>query len=118
MRATQALGRFGEDAAVRHLLDAGFEVLERNWRCSVGEIDIVARDGDTIVLVEVKTRRGLGFGAPLEAVTPRKAARLARLGVEYRRAAGQASAPLRIDLVGVLLPRDGAVQIEHLPGVA
>lgn len=118
MRATQALGRFGEDAAARHLLDAGFEVLERNWRCSVGEIDIVARDGDTIVVVEVKTRRGVGFGAPLEAVTPRKAARLARLGVEYRRCAGRLPAPMRIDLVGVLLVPGGPVQIEHLAGVA
>lgn len=118
MRATQALGRFGEDAAARHLLDVGFEVLERNWRCSVGEIDIVARDGDTIVVVEVKTRRGVGFGAPLEAVTARKAARLARLGVEYRRATGRLPAPWRIDLVGVLLPRRGAAQIEHVAGVA
>lgn len=118
MRATQALGRFGEDTAAQHLVSAGYEVLDRNWRCGVGEIDIVARDGETLVVVEVKTRRGVGFGAPLEAVTARKAARLARLGVEYRRSAGLSPAPLRIDLVGVLLPRHGAVQIEHVVGVA
>ena len=118
MRAAHALGRYGEDAAARHLCDAGFVVLERNWRCGAGEIDIVARDGHTIVVVEVKTRRGVGFGSPLEAVTARKAARLARLGAEYRRSAGLLASPLRIDLVGVLLsPRDG-MMIEHVAGVA
>jgi putative endonuclease len=118
VRATQALGRYGEDAAARHLLEVGFTVLERNWRCRIGEIDIVALDGDTLVVVEVKTRRGIGFGAPLEAVTVRKAERLARLGVEYRRSTGLPPTPVRIDLVGVLLPRRGAVQIEHVAGLA
>ena len=69
VRAKDALGRYGEDVAARHLLSEGFVVLDRNWRCDVGEIDIVARDGDTLVVCEVKTRSGTGFGSPLEAVT-------------------------------------------------
>jgi putative endonuclease len=93
-------------------------VLERNWRCALGEVDIVARDGRTLVVCEVKTRRGTGFGWPLEAVTPAKAARLARLAVEYRRQHGREPEPLRIDLVGVLVPHRGAPQVEHLKGVA
>lgn len=118
MRATQALGRYGEDVATRHLCDAGFVVLERNWRCAVGEIDIVALDGDTLVVCEVKTRSSVEFGSPLEAVTARKAARLARLAVEYRRFSGRPPGPVRIDLIGVLLRRRGAPLVEHLAGVA
>jgi len=118
VRATQALGRYGEDVATRHLRDAGFVVLERNWRCAVGEIDIVALDGDTLVVCEVKTRSSVEFGSPLEAVTARKAARLAQLAVQYRRLSGRPPGPVRIDLVGVLLVRRGAPLVEHLMGVA
>jgi len=117
VRVAQALGRYGEDLAARHLLAAGFVVLERNWRCRLGEIDIVALDGETLVVCEVKTRSGVEFGSPLEAVTATKAARLARLAVEYRRTSGRPPGPVRIDLVGVLLARRGAPQVEHLSGV-
>ncbi len=58
MRAKDALGRYGEDVAARHLVDDGLVLLARNWRCAEGEIDIVARDGDVLVVCEVKTRRG------------------------------------------------------------
>ena len=75
MRAKDAVGRYGEDVAARHLTEAGLVVLERNWRCREGEIDIVARDGDVLVVCEVKTRRSTTYGTPLEAVTYRKAAR-------------------------------------------
>ena len=75
MRAKDALGRYGEDVAARHLIEQGIVVLERNWRCDAGEIDIVGRDGQVLVICEVKTRRGTGYGTPIEAVTPRKLAR-------------------------------------------
>ena len=65
-----ALGSYGERVAVRALTDAGFSVLDRNWRCRDGELDVVARDGDALVFCEVKTRTGTGFGHPAEAVTP------------------------------------------------
>jgi len=73
-RVARAVGDYGEQVACAHLTDAGLEVLERNWRCDQGELDIVARDGDTLVFCEVKTRRSDRFGSPLEAVTRAKAA--------------------------------------------
>ena len=118
MRVRQALGRFGEDVAEQFLRDIGFQVVARNWRCSAGEVDIVARDGGVLVVCEVKTRRGTGFGAPLEAVTAAKAARLARLGTLARRELGMAPCPIRIDLVGVLVRRGGQIDLEHVRGVA
>ena len=114
----QALGRHGEQVAAEHLLGAGFVILERNWRSRIGEIDIVALDGETLVICEVKTRRGVGYGAPLEAVTRAKAARLARLGWEYRRTSKRPAGPVRIDLVGVLLRRGQPPRVEHVRGVA
>jgi putative endonuclease len=125
----QALGRQGEDLAARHLQDAGLEILARNWRCRAGEIDIVARDGtgqggEVLVICEVKTRRGVGFGTPLDAVTPAKAARLRRLA-SYWLAAQRAEAAaqgrtgytqVRFDVVSVLQPPGGHVAVEHLRG--
>ena len=118
MRARQALGRYGEDLAAAWLREAGMAVLARNWRCRAGEIDIVARDGDVLVVCEVKTRRGLDFGSPLEAVTTVKANRLARLALEYRRAQSLVPCPLRIDVVGVLIGPGGCVSVEHVRGTA
>jgi putative endonuclease len=99
-------------------------VLERNWRCREGEIDIVAREGDVLVVCEVKTRRGVAFGTPLEAVTPAKAARLRRLTARWLAATRESRAAdgvggfadIRFDVVGVLLPRAGAPTVEHLRG--
>ena len=72
---TRTLGRYGEDLAARYLGERGMQVLDRNWRCEHGEIDLVALDGDCLVVCEVKTRRSTAFGEPVEAVTWRKAAR-------------------------------------------
>ena len=113
-----AVGRYGEDVATRHLLEAGMEVLARNWRCDLGEIDVVARDGATVVICEVKTRRGLDYGTPLEAVTLRKMARLRRLAARWLSESGQHAQDVRIDVVSVLLRRKGAAVVEHLRGVA
>src|ERR1700691_3807011 len=77
--AKDAVGRYGENVAALHLVEAGLEVLDRNWRCAAGEIDIVAREGDVVVICEVKTRSSTTFGAPQEAITPVKAARLRQL---------------------------------------
>ncbi|MEW2132236.1 YraN family protein [Streptomyces sp. NPDC005435] len=119
-KARSGLGRYGEDLAARRLTEAGMSILERNWRCGrSGEIDIVARDGDTLVVCEVKTRRNGGFEHPMAAVTPRKARRL--LGLAERWVHSHGGAPpggVRVDLVGVLLPRRGAAAVEHARGVA
>jgi putative endonuclease len=116
MRAKDAVGRFGEDVAAQHLVRTGLVVLERNWRCSLGEIDIVARDGDTLVVCEVKTRRGLRFGSPLEAVTETKARRLRQLAAEWVRVHEVRPALVRIDVVGVLAAADGPMRVEHVRG--
>jgi putative endonuclease len=115
--AKDALGRYGEDVAAAHLRDAGLTILERNWRCDIGEIDIVARDGDVLVVCEVKTRSGLRFGSPLEGVTVRKAARLRRLAARWLQEQDVRPAHVRIDLVGVLQTGRGAAEVEHVRGV-
>ena len=113
-----ALGRYGEDIATRHLVESGMVVLARNWRCAHGEIDVVARDGGTLVVCEVKTRRGLDYGTPLEAVTARKMVRLRRLATEWLDEAGLDPPDVRIDVVSVLVRTQGAAVVEHLRGVA
>ncbi|MGH3316438.1 MAG: YraN family protein [Nocardioidaceae bacterium] len=113
-----ALGRYGEDIATRHLVESGMVVLARNWRCPHGEIDVVARDGGTLVVCEVKTRRGLDYGTPLEAVTARKMVRLRRLASEWLDEAGLDPPDVRIDVVSVLVRTQGAAVVEHLRGVA
>lgn len=120
MRVKDAVGRFGEDLAAAHLEAAGLAVLARNWRCGIGELDIVARDGETIVFVEVKTRSGLRFGHPAEAVTAAKAARIHRLAMrwlEQNRAQHGGRVDLRFDVVSVLRSAAGGdAQLTHLRG--
>lgn len=119
-RARSALGRYGEGLAARRLSQAGMTVLERNWRCGrTGEIDIVAQDGDVLVVCEVKTRREGPFGHPMAAVTPQKAERLRGLAERWIQAHGGAPpGGVRIDVVGVLLPRRGAPVVDHVRGAA
>ncbi len=93
-------------------------VLDRNWRCAAGEIDLVLRDGDVLVVCEVKTRSSTAYGAPLETVTPAKAERLQRLAALWVEERGIRPAGVRVDLVGVLLQRRGAPEVEHAAGVA
>ncbi|MEI7031102.1 YraN family protein [Streptomyces pratensis] len=119
MNARGALGRYGEDLAARVLTEAGMAVIERNWRCRAGEIDIVARDGDALVVCEVKTRRSDAFEHPMAAVGPAKADRLRRLAeIWLDRHGGPPPGGVRIDLVGVLVPRRGAAVVEHARGVS
>lgn len=114
MHVKDVLGRHGEDIAARHLHTAGLTILDRNWRCELGEIDIVARDGDVVVVCEVKTRSGASHGAPLEAVTWHKRARLRQLAARWMKAHRTRAAGLRIDVVGVLLPPTGDPVIDHV----
>ena len=117
MRAKDAVGRYGEDVAVRHLEEKGWRIVERNWRGVAGELDIVALDGPTLVVVEVKTRSGTGFGYPAEAVTLTKLTRLRRLAGQWLADHELRVDAVRIDVVGVILPRAGAAEVEHLVGV-
>ena len=108
------LGRRGEALAADYLQGLGLSIVERNWRCALGEIDLVAREGDEVVFVEVKTRAGLGYGHPLEAITAAKLARLRRLAASWCEAHPDHRGSIRIDAVAVVAPRGGGVQIEHL----
>ena len=113
----QALGAYGESLAARRLVAQGMVLLERNWRCAAGEIDLVLRDGAVLVVCEVKTRSSLDFGSPHEAVTPTKLARLRRLAGCWLAAHEMPARDVRIDLVAVLRPRRGACVVEHVPGI-
>lgn len=119
MLVKDAVGRFGEDLAARRLAAAGLQVLERNWRCSDGELDIVALDGDTLCFIEVKTRSTTAFGAPVEAMTPAKVARIHRLALrwqdEHRESVGWRA--WRFDVVSVVRLGPDGPTVEHLRGV-
>src|SRR6478672_7850212 len=80
------LGERGETIAARHLVSRGMELVDRNWRCDAGEIDLVLRDGRVLVICEVKTRTSEAFGTPLESVSRAKAERLRRLAGRWLRA--------------------------------
>ncbi len=113
------LGRRGEEAAASYLTSLGYRIVDRNWRCSTGEIDIVALDRRELVIVEVKTRSTRGWGDPLEGVTDRKLTRLCVLAGAWRRAhPGLRASGTRIDLVGVLMPRHAAATVDHLRAAA
>lgn len=115
--AKQALGAYGESLAARHLTGRGMVLLDRNWRCDAGEIDLVLRDGDVLVVCEVKTRSSDRCGTPHEAVTELKLARLRRLAVRWREAHGVGPVEIRIDLVGIVRPRRGPSVVDHVPGI-
>jgi putative endonuclease len=116
MRVKTAVGRFGEQVAVEHLERAGLRILDRNWRCAEGEIDIVAADGDVLVVCEVKTRSGLGYGDPAEAVIAAKAARLRRLALRWLATHSLSWRELRFDVVTVLRGQRDAPLVRHLRG--
>lgn len=119
MRAKDRTGVIGEQLAAQHLRDHGHIVLETRWRCSSGELDLLTRDAaGTLVGVEVKTRRGTGYGHPLEAVGPEKLRRLHRLLVEYAAERSLLRMPRRVDVVGIILgPGQEMPQIDHLRDV-
>ena len=113
--ASNAVGAYGERRAVDYLIhEAGMHVLDRNWRCDHGEIDIVARDADAVVFVEVKTRRDIDFGVPAESVIVAKQHRLRRLAALWLAEHPGLVADVRFDVVSVLRPRRGPAQIEHV----
>jgi putative endonuclease len=114
--ATQAVGAYGERLAARHLMDTGMAILDRNWRCRDGEIDIIARDGDVLVFCEVKTRRGGGFGPPAEAVRPAKRRRLRRLAAQWLADTGVRPAEVRFDVLSVVPQPRGSALVEHVRG--
>jgi putative endonuclease len=119
--ARQALGVRGEDLAVAELQRQGMEVLARNWRCRLGEIDVVAAETvegrTTVVFCEVKCRSGLGYGDPLEAITWAKLRTLRSLAAEWMGAHQVRAQAIRLDAVGVLLVRGQEPRLTHVKAV-
>lgn len=109
----KALGQRGEDAAAAYLERAGMTVVERNWRCKSGEMDIIALDGAEVVLCEVKTRRHTSKGTPDEAVTPAKQKRYARLAAAYIQASGVPEMAIRFDVVSILVIAQDRALLRH-----
>ncbi len=115
-RAKDAVGGYGERVAVAHLVAQGMQLVERNWRCARGELDAVLRDGEVLVVVEVKTRRGNGYGLPAEALGYRKVARLRRLAALWLAEHPVGASEIRFDVVSVWPQPRGAARVEHLRG--
>jgi putative endonuclease len=113
----QAVGAYGETVAARHLAEAGLGLLERNWRCDEGELDLVLREGDVLVVCEVKTRTSDVCGSPHEAVSPAKLERLRRLAHRWATEHGLEPPETRIDVVAVRVSRRGAAEVEHVRGI-
>jgi len=111
------LGTSGEQLAASYLVGQGMRILARNFRTRYGEVDLVASDADTVVFVEVKTRRSQSFGTPEESVTERKRRRLALAAHQYLQEQGLSDCSWRVDIVSVLL-RAGQPEIRHLPAVS
>ncbi len=102
-RATARLGREGEEAALAWYLRRGYSLVARNWRCGLGEIDLVLARAGELVVCEVKTRRGDAYGAPFEAVTWRKRRKLESLAEAFLATAGMGAAAVRFDVASVVL---------------
>lgn len=113
------LAQRGEDRAARHVEELGWRIIERNWRTRYGELDIIAHDGDTdtLVFVEVRTRSGTGFGHPLETITHAKAARLRGTAMAWLRERKARAKYLRVDAIGIVMPRSGPEELVHLRGI-
>ena len=114
MHFKDALGRYGEAIAARCLIDTGHRLIETNWRCARGEIDIIAADGSTLVICEVKTRSSLAFGEPAEAVGEAKARRLRLLAAQWLAEHPGSWESIGFDVVSVLRRARGPAQVRHL----
>lgn len=110
------LGQYGEQVAADFLAGLNYEILDRNWRCSLGELDIIAKHESVIVFVEVKTRNGRGFGHPFEAISIEKVSRIRRLAAAWLSTKELGSTRVRMDAISVLV-ESGRVSVEHLKQV-
>lgn len=109
-----SLGRAGEDRAAQYLKDMGYSLVERNYRCKLGEIDIVARDGPVMVFVEVRTRSGSGFGSALESVVYKKQLKVRQVASHYLQYREYFGGPVRFDVLALTLRPGGEAEIEHV----
>ncbi len=109
----RASGDLGEEIARRYLASEGYEIVESNYRTRRGELDLISRHHNTLVIVEVKLRRGTAYGTPLEAVTPRKQQAIRLIAEEYLTERAPEFLALRFDVIGILI-RGGRPEITHV----
>jgi putative endonuclease len=110
----QRIGAEGEELAAAHLTAKGYRIIERNYRCKGGELDIIARDGKTLVFVEVKTRRNAAFGVPQMAVTPFKQRQIMKAALTWLAHHRQQDAAARFDVLAITMRGNASPQIEHI----
>ena len=110
----QKLGKLGEESGCNYLEEHGYQILRKNYRCRLGEIDIVAKKGDQLVFVEVKTRRNHTYGRPGEAVNFRKQAKLTSVALWYLKEFGWKDASCRFDVLEILVQPDQTIAINHI----
>lgn len=113
-KSNSELGARGEALAALHVADSGMEVIDRNWRSRYGELDIVAKDGDTMVFVEVKTRSGIGYGTPAEAVTYAKQTRIRGLALRWLSLQQGPWVQIRFDVIAIVVGRHEEPVITHV----
>jgi len=113
------VGKKGEEAARSLLEEKGCRIIETNYQCPLGEVDIIAAEGKTIVFVEVRTKTGNAFGSPEESINANKSRRLYRLAQYYLKAKSKNEYPARIDLIAVILDRKSLElkSIKHIRGI-
>jgi len=109
----KTLGTEGEDLAVRFLKEKGYRIIARNYKTYFGEIDIIAKDGNTIVFIEVKTRTDVSFGYPFEAVHRKKIQKIKKLALLYLKKQGE-ELPVRFDVLSIFCLDNGKKEIEHI----
>ena len=107
------IGQKGENLAVAYLQNLGYKVLERNYRCKLGEVDIIARDNDTLVFIEVRTRSSLDFGLPQESINRRKRHQISKVALEYMIRRKLKNIPARFDVVAISL-EPGKEKVDHI----
>ena len=111
-RERLALGNFGEQLALKKIKRLGYKKIIRNYRCPLGEVDLIARDGDTLVFIEIKTRKGKSIGYAKEAVDARKRRQLSKAALAYMKSNDCVDAKARFDVVAINLKGNSAPQIE------
>ncbi|HID70640.1 MAG TPA: YraN family protein [Desulfobacterales bacterium] len=110
-----SLGKKGEDLAASFLKKNGFQIIQRNYRQKIGEIDIIARQNEWLVFIEVKARKSIRFGQPFEAVTQNKQAQICRVALDFMTRNKLLDQPVRFDVISILFKGEGGADIEHLP---
>ena len=105
-QARLELGRYGEDLAYKRIKRLGYRKIIRNYRCPLGEVDLIANDGDTLVFIEIKTRRGKPTGYAKEAVDARKQRQLSKVALSYMKSNNCSDAKARFDVIAISIKED------------